>query len=82
MRTTVRISTALSAAVSIPITMISIPPMAIPIGITAAAGTVIVAAIVIWHLKLGGRALIRRSPKGTLTFVLDAGRRPATQRRP
>jgi hypothetical protein len=73
MRTTIRMSTALSAAVGIPLTITLFPPTTIPIGIIIAITTVIVA----WHLKRGGRALVRRSPKGTVTFVLDS----ATSRR-
>lgn len=71
-----QITTALSVAVGIPLTITMYPPMAIPLAI----GTVIAAAIVIWHLKLGGRASIRKSPKGTITIVLDSGRRPAPPR--
>jgi hypothetical protein len=52
------------------------PSAAIPIAAVIAIATV----IVIWHLRRGGRALIRRSPKGTLTFVLDSKRRTSTMR--
>ena len=66
------------SAVGIPITIGLFPQMAIQIGAITAIGT----AIVTWHLNHGGRALIRKSPKGTLTFVLDSGRRPAPLRKP
>lgn len=68
MRQTIRISTAASAVVGIPISITLFPAAAIPIAIV----TVIATAIVAWHLHHGGRALVRRSPKGTLTFVLDS----------
>jgi hypothetical protein len=76
MKTTVKISTALSAAVGIPLTITLFPPVAIPVAVI----TVITATIVVWHLKRGGRALVRRSPKGTLTFVLDSTRQPSNRK--
>ena len=71
MTTRLRMSAAVSAAVGIPITITVYPPSAIVIG----CGAMIAVAIVVWHLKIGGRAFVRRSPKGTLTFVLDSPRR-------
>ena len=78
MQTALRISTALSAVVGIPVTITLFPPLAIPIAATLAIATA--TAIVVWHLHHGGRALIRRTPKGTLTFVLDSKRRDASPR--
>jgi len=75
-KASIQITTALSAAVGIPLTITIYPPMTIPLAI----GVVIAAVIVTLHLKLGGRAFIRKSPKGTITFVLDPGRRPAPPR--
>ena len=77
MKPTIRLSTALSTVVGIPIGITIFPAAAIPVAII----TVITVAIVTWHLHHGGRALLRRSPKGTLTFVLDSARKPKTRRR-
>lgn len=71
MGTSLKMSTALSAVVGVPVTICLYPPAAIPIGV----GVLIAAAIVVWHLRLGGRAVVRRSPKGTLSFVLDSPQR-------
>lgn len=76
-RASVQITTALSAVVGIPVTVTLYPPTAIPLSICAAIGAVVVA----WHLRLGGRASIRKSPKGTITFVLDPGRKAESSRR-
>jgi Na+/H+ antiporter NhaD/arsenite permease-like protein len=73
MKASLKVSTVLSAAVAIPVTIMVFPPAAIPI----AAIAIIAAAIVLWHLKHGGRALLRRTPKGTITFVLDSAHRPS-----
>jgi hypothetical protein len=67
-RQTIGISTAVSAVIGIPISITLFPPAAIPVAIAI----VIATAIVAWHLHRGGRALVRRSPKGTLTFILDS----------
>lgn len=59
------------ASVSMPVTMAIYPPAAIPLGIVL----VIVTAIVVWHLRRGGRAMVRRTQRGILTFTLDSTRR-------
>lgn len=59
------------AGVSMPVTIAFYPPAAIPLAILLAISTV----IVVWHLRRGGRATVRRTPKGTFTFTLDSGRR-------
>jgi hypothetical protein len=58
-------------AVSMPVTLVLFPSTAIPVAILAALGT----AIVAWHLRRGGRAIVRRTPKGSLSFTLDSTRR-------
>jgi hypothetical protein len=74
---TIRMSTALSAVIGIPISFTLFPTAAIPVVMI----TIIGSGIVAWHLHHGGRALVRRSPKGTLTFVLDSTRKPTKLRR-
>jgi hypothetical protein len=59
------------AGVSMPVTIAFYPPAAIPLAILLAVTT----AVVVWHLRRGGRATVRRTPKGTLTFTLDSARR-------
>jgi hypothetical protein len=73
----VRLSTALPAVIGIPISITFFPPAAIPVIAIIIIGT----GIVVWHLHHGGRAFVRRSPKGTLTFVLDSARKPTKLRR-
>ena len=58
-------------AVSMPVTLVLFPSTAIPVAIFAALAT----AIVAWHLRRGGRATVRRTPKGSLSFTLDSTRR-------
>ena len=58
-------------AVSMPVTLVLFPSTAIPVAILAALAT----AIVAWHLRRGGRAIVRRTPKGSLSFTLDSTRR-------
>lgn len=68
---TVKISLTASAAlasVSMPVTIAFYPPAAIPAAIAAVA----LGAIVVWHLRRGGRAMLKRSPKGQITFTLDS----------
>jgi hypothetical protein len=77
MKASLKVSTVLSTAVAIPVTITVFPPAAIPV----AAIAIIATAIVLWHLKHGGRALLRRTPKGTITFVLDSTHRSATTQR-
>jgi len=59
------------AGVSMPVTIAFYPPAAIPLAILLA----ITMAIIVWHLRRGGRASVRRTPKGTFTFTLDSARR-------
>src|SRR5690242_4272743 len=59
------------AGVSVPVAIAFYPPAAIPLAILLA----ITMAIVVWHLRRGGRATVRRTPKGTFTFTLDSTRR-------
>lgn len=59
------------AGVSMPVTIAFYPPAAVPLAILLAIAMV----IVVWHLRRGGRATVRRTPKGTLTFTLDSARR-------
>jgi hypothetical protein len=70
----VRISLTASGAiagVSMPVSIALYPPAAIPLGVVL----VIVTGIVVWHLRRGGRATVRRTPRGNLTFTLDSTRR-------
>jgi hypothetical protein len=70
----VRVSLTASGAIvsaSMPVTIILRPPAAIPLGIVL----VIITAIVVWHLRRGGRATVRRTQRGNLTFTLDSTRR-------
>lgn len=76
MGATLRIGPTLSAAASIPVTIVLFPSSAIPIAIAVAAA----AMIVMWHLRHGGSARIRRTPRGTLTFELGPRRRSAKQK--
>jgi len=59
------------AGVSMPVTIAFYPPAAVPLAILLA----IIMAIVVWHLRRGGRAMVRRTPKGTFTFTLDSAHR-------
>lgn len=70
MKLTVGAPVALTA-VSVPVSIAVYPPSVIPVAVIA----VIVTAIVVWHLARGGRAIVRRSPKGYLTFTLDSARK-------
>ena len=56
------------ASLSMPVTIVLYPPAAIPLAIFL----MIVTAVVMWHLKRGGRATVRRTQRGTLTFTLDS----------
>lgn len=60
------------ASVTLPSVMIAVyPPVGILLGILA----VIITSIVVWHLRRGGRATLRRSPKGYLSLTLDTSRK-------
>lgn len=56
------------ATVSLPVTIAFYPPSAVPVAIAA----VVIAVIVVWHLRRGGRATIKRTPKGQISLTLDS----------
>jgi hypothetical protein len=62
---------AILGVITMPVTIVFYPPAAIPLGLLLA----IVAAIVVWHLRRGGRAMVRRTPRGSVTFTLDSTRK-------
>lgn len=64
------------AGVSMPVTIAFYPPAGVPLGIVLA----IVTAIVVWHLRRGGRATVRCTRRGNLTFTLDSSRRTVERR--
>lgn len=68
----------ISAIIGVPVTIALYPPSAIPVAVLAVIATIVVA----WHLKRGGRALIRRTRTGHLSITLDSVGRPLTPRRP
>jgi hypothetical protein len=70
-RISLKASGAIAGGVTMPVTIALYPPAAIPVGIVL----VIVTAIVVWHLRRGGRAMVRRTRTGILTFTLDSTRR-------
>jgi hypothetical protein len=59
------------AAVSLPVTIALYPPTAVPLAVIVVTGI----GIVIWHLARGGRATVRRSPKGYISLTLDSTRK-------
>lgn len=78
MRRSIQVSTGISAVLGIPVTITVYPPSAIPLAVLTAITT----ALVAWHLRRGGRALIRRTRTGHLSITLDSAGRPLTPRRP
>jgi hypothetical protein len=63
---------AVLVSVTLPSVLIALyPPMGILVGVLV----VIIVVIVVWHLRRGGRATLRRSPKGYLSLTLDSSRK-------
>jgi hypothetical protein len=63
---------AVLASVTLPSVMIAFyPPVGVPIGVLV----VIIVGVVVWHLRRGGRATLRRSQKGCLSLTLDSSRK-------
>jgi hypothetical protein len=72
---------ALSAVLSIPVTVALFQAAPIPTAAATATLAAAAVAIVMWHLRRGGRAQIRRARNGTVTISLDSTRKTGSPRR-